>query len=153
MILSSKEFKETCSKILIAISKSDLDDLTGSLELKVEDSNLVLITTNGEYYVTTKFALPEDIVLAFSDFHATVNASKFLKLVSQLTTEEIELNAKDKYLEIKANGKYKVPFIFEGENLVTLPVIKIDNVTSSFDISNDILNSITIYNSKNIKKI
>ena len=72
---------------------------------------------------------------------------------AKLTTEEIELNAKDKYLEIKANGKYKVPFIFEGENLVTLPVIKIDNVTSSFDISNDILNSITIYNSKNIKKI
>ena len=49
-------------------------------------------------------------------FHATVNAALFLKLIPQITTDNIELNIKDNLLIVRGNGTYKLPLIYEGSN-------------------------------------
>ena len=147
MIINTKEFKNTCSIILNAVDNSEISTLTETLELKAEGKILYLNVTNGEYFVSIKFPLKEE-----ENFHAAVNANLFLKLISAITTEEIDLECKENYLYIKANGSYKVPYIYEGDKLLNLPKIEINNPTINMNISGSILNSIYSYNSKEIQK-
>ena len=147
MILKTKKLQEVCSKILPAVESSELSSILDTLQLKTVDKVLCLSVTNKEYYVQVKLDITDEV-----DFHATVSATLFLKLVSQLTAEDIELTVSDNVLNVKANGSYKIPLIFEGEQLMELPVISIDNVVKEFDISSGILNSILNYNTKELDK-
>lgn len=147
MIINTKEFKECCTKILSAIDNSELSTLTETLELITKDNNLYLNVTNAEYYVSILFPLDHE-----EDFHATVNAILFLKLIAQVTTENIDIIVKDTYIQIKANGTYKIPLIFDGDHLLELPKILVDNPSLEMNISGDILQSILNYNSKELLK-
>lgn len=147
MILKTKKLQEVCSKILPAVESTELSSILDVLQLKTVDKVLCLSVTNKEYYVEVKLDITDEV-----DFHATVSATLFLKLVSQLTAEDIELTVSDNVLNVKANGSYKIPLIFEGEQLMELPVINIENVVKEFDISSGILNSILNYNTKELDK-
>lgn len=147
MILKTKKLQEVCSKILPAVESSELSSILDTLQLKTVDKVLCLSVTNKEYFVEVKLDITDEV-----DFHATVSANLFLKLVSQLTAEDIELTVSDNVLNVKANGSYKIPLIFEGEQLMELPVINIDNVVKEFDIPSGILNSILNYNTKELDK-
>lgn len=147
MILKTKKLQEVCSKILPAVESSELSSILDTLQLKTVDKVLCLSVTNKEYYVEVKLDITDEV-----DFHATVSANLFLKLVSQLTAEDIELTVSDNVLNVKANGSYKIPLIFEGEQLMELPFINIDNVVKEFDIPSGILNSILNYNTKELDK-
>lgn len=147
MIIKTEELKSKCSDIFGAVDSTELSVLTETLELKVLDNCLFMNVTNREYFVQVK--LPVDEV---DEFHATVNATLFLKLISQITTPEIEFTVNDSSLLIKGNGNYKLPLIFNGSELLDLPSININNPTVEFKVSGDILNSISIYNSKELGK-
>lgn len=147
MIIKTKKLQEVCSKILPAVESSDLASILDTLQLKTVDKVLCLSVTNKEYFVEVKLDITDEI-----DFHATVSANLFLKLVSQITAEDIELTVTETTLNVKANGSYKLPLIFEGEKLMELPVIEINNVVKNFDISSSILNSILDYNTKELDK-
>lgn len=145
MVFSTKEFKEVCSTILSAIDSNEISTLTETLELKTEGKKLFLNVTNGEYFASVTFDLDHE-----EDFRASVNANLFLKLISAVTTDTISLEVKDNYVQMKANGSYKIPLIFEDSKLLALPEINIENVTCSMKISGDILESILNYNSKEL---
>ena len=145
MIIKTEDFKRTCSTVLAATDTSEISALTSTLELKTSGTNLYLNVSNGEYYVSVKFELDHE-----ENFHASVNANLFLKLISAITTEDIELSVHSTFLKIKANGNYKVPLIFEKEEMMTVPVISIENKTAEMQISSDILNDILVYNGRQI---
>lgn len=147
MILRIEDIQEVCSKLLNAVDSSSSFTINETLELKTEDKSLYLSVTNREYYVRVKIALFDE-----EEFHATVNANVFLKLMSQITTDTVELTTEDNSLIIKGNGTYKLPMIYEGENLLELPKIEVNNITSNFTISTTILDSILNYNSKELNK-
>jgi len=147
MVIRTEAFKEACSTILAATDSSELSTLTETLELKSEGKVLYLNITNKEYYCSVKFNLDHE-----EEFHATVNATLFLKLIAALTSDTIEMTVQTNHVSIKANGNYKIPLIFEGENLLEVPVITINNVTSQFSIGGEILQSILNYNSKELLK-
>ena len=147
MIIKTKEFKEVCSTILLGIDNTDISTLTETLELCAKDKTLFLNVTNGEYYISVKFPLDCE-----EDLHASVNANLFLKLISAVSTEDVELIKKDSYLQIKANGTYKIPFIYEGDEMLKLPEITINNPTTQLKVSGEILNSILTYNSKELQR-
>lgn len=146
MIVDLTDFQDVCKTVLAAIDNSALSTLTETLELVTTDSNLCLNVTNGDYYVSVKFPLTADV----ESFHASVNANLFLKLVAAVTTETIELTLHDTYLNIKANGNYKIPLIFENDVLVHVPTITIQNPTVNMPISGTLLNSIANFNSKQL---
>ena len=137
MIIKTKKFKEVCSTILSAIDTSEISILTETLELESKNKALKLSVTNGEYFVTVNFNLDNE-----EELHASVNANLFLKLINAVTTEDIQLSMKDSYLEVKANGTYKIPYIYEGDHTLILPQIKIQNPTLEMKVSGDILKSI-----------
>ena len=147
MILRSEDLKALCTKILAAVDSNELSVVTETLQLKTEGQFLFVSVTNKEYYAQVKVDIDEVV-----EFHATVNANLFLKLISQITTETIELIEKENSLIVKGNGTYNLPLIFDGDKLLELPQIVINNPTCELNITSDILNSILLYNSKELLK-
>lgn len=147
MILRAEELKDVCSKILPAVD-SDGTVTTETLQVKALNKEFSISVTNKEYFVTVRLNIEED-----EAFNATVNASLFLKLVSQITTDTITLTTKDNALIVKGNGTYKLPMIFENDSLLELKPIVINNETVSMSISGEILNSILQVNAKNVAKL
>lgn len=147
MILQTKEFKQACAKILSAIDTSGGSDIMELVELSTVGDTLYLNVTNNEYYVSVLFNLNQP-----EEFHATVNASLFLKLISQITTEELELNLKDTYVQVKANGTYKIPLIYCDDKMMSLDRIDILNPTVEMPMDTEILRSILSYNVKELQK-
>lgn len=145
MILKTQNFKEVCSLILAATDGSELSTLTETLELVTEGKVLFLNVTNKEYFASVKFDLEHE-----EEFHATVNATLFLKLIAAVTTETIELEMHENYITVKANGNYKIPLIFENDKLMELPLITIENKTVEMNVAGAILESILNYNTKEL---
>lgn len=147
MILRIETLQEACKNILAAVDDNKLSTITETLELVTRGPYLYINVTNREYFAQVKIELAEEC-----DLHATVNANLFLKLISQVTTETVQLDVKDTYIIVKANGSYKIPLIFDGDQLLELPEITIENVTNEFSIPSSILKSILNYNSKELVK-
>jgi hypothetical protein len=147
MILRIETLQEACKNILTAVDSNELSAITETLELVTKDGNLYMNVTNREYFVQVEIPVGDDVEL-----HATVNANLFLRLISHTTTDTVELNVVDSNLIVKANGTYKIPLIFDGDELLELPQIEINNVTNEFSISTDVLKSILNYNSKELVK-
>lgn len=149
MLIRTSDFKEICNKILPAVDLSEHSILTDTLQLVSTDEALELNVSNSEYFVNVKMPTAENL-----NIFATVNASLFLKLVSQMTCEYVEFTADDNALKIVGNGTYNVPMVYNsvGDSILDIPKIKIDNTTSSFEIDSNILLSILNYNSKELNK-
>ena len=147
MVIRIEDIQGACSKILAAVDSNALSVLTETLQLKTSGKNLYISVTNREYFAQVKLPMNEAI-----DFHATVNANLFLKLVSQITTDTLEMNIVDTSLVVKGNGTYKLPLIFDGEELLELPEIQIMNPTVNFEIDSNALLSILQFNSKELTK-
>ena len=147
LIIRIEEIQQACGKILTAVDSNSLSVLTETLQIKTENKKMYISVTNREYLAKVKIDIPEDV-----EFLATVNANLFLKLVSQITTDTIELSVVDSTLILKGNGVYKLPLIFDGEKLLELPEIEIDNPTVEFDVDSNSLLSLIQYNSKELTK-
>ena len=147
MVFNLKDFKEVCSKILFAVDSSDGSQISDTLSVIVENGELVLSVTNKEYY--TKVKLPVGDV---EDFKASVNAGLFLRLVSSLTAETIDLSVVDNYLKVVSDGTFKIPLIYDGDELLEVPEIKVVNKTQEFDIKTSDLLNILVFNSKEAGK-
>lgn len=141
--LKTTELNYVCSKILSAVDSNGMSEITETLELILVNKILYLQITNREYFIKVKLSTELE-----GDFHATVHADLFLKLISKITTELITLDIDENNLIISGNGNYKLPMVYEGSELLSLPTIEIVNETNSFTIPGKILNSILIYNSK-----
>ena len=146
MIFRINELKDTCNIILSAVDPSVGSTINETLELKVENNKFVMAITNREYYVYVDLNVDIDD----PNFHATVNADIFLKLISKITTDTVELKIDDNNLIIVGNGNYKLPMIYDGSKLLVLPEINISNVTVNFNIDGNILTSINKYNTKQL---
>ena len=147
MILQTKEFKELASSIIAAVESNVTAKLTETLELVTVGKTLFLNVTNGEYYDSHIFTLDHE-----EEFKVTVDANTFLKLIDKTTTETIELSTDGKILYFTGNGKYKLPLVLNGESLLELPVISIQNKTLEMNVPYSILDSIATYNSRTIAK-
>lgn len=147
MVIRTEELKDVCSKVLTAVDSSALATITETLELVVKNQALYINVTNKEYYVQVKLPVIEEV-----EFHATINAVLFLKLISQTTTENVELLIKDNSMIVKGNGTYTFPLIYQDDHLLELPEIEIHNITNQFNIDSNILKSILNYNSKELNR-
>jgi len=146
MIIKTKDFAEVANKIKEAVS---LDENAANLEVIAKGTSLFLNVTNREFYVSVKYELATE-----TNFAATVDASLFLDLVSQITKEDFNLDIEDKALVVSSGkSKYKLPMIYNNDKLMSLPVISIVNKTVEMPISYDILDSILTVNSKELAKV
>lgn len=153
MVVETQLLQEVCSKVLQAVAKTESSPITETVEIRSEKSEngaeafLTLGVANSDYFVGVRFPMT-----TFEEFHATVKAATFLKLMAQVTSDSVELKVTNQYLSIKANGSYRLPLIFEGDHLLELPKLEIENPLVNFDIDVGILKSIVKYNSRRVAK-
>lgn len=147
MILKVKDFQNSCRKILEAVDTSSINVSADILELKVENNKLYLNVTNQEYYVSIISSVDTD-----EQLHAVISAKLFLELISRITTSELQMSIVNNYLLVEANGKYKFPLIYNDDKLVELQKISLGQVTNELNFSNETLQSILKYNSKELQK-
>lgn len=147
MIIRTEKLQPACSKLLPAVDSTAIAEITDVLELKTVGKMLYINVTNREYFAQVKIELDDAV-----DFHATVSANLFLRLVAQITTETVELNISDTTLKMKGNGSYDIPLVFDNDKLMDLPAIEIKNPTAELVVDSDILQSIMNYNSKELMK-
>jgi len=145
LIIQVDKLKEVGNVILLAVDTQELAPITGLLSIKVKDNTMTLAVTNREYYVKVKVP-----VTSTEELNVTVNALQFLKLVSQTTSETITLTNKDNCLVVKGNGTYKIPISYTGDEVLEIPEINLNNVTVDFTIPGNTLDSIRVYNLKQI---
>lgn len=147
MILKTKNFQEVANKILLAVG---VDKAAANLELAAKDTRLYLRVTNREWFVACGFDLETP-----TEFRAVVDANLFLNLISGINTDEFELKINDTNVAVKAGrSSYKLAMIYENDQLMKLPVIKLDpdQVTVSMPVANDVLMSILNVNSREVQK-
>ncbi len=147
MIIRTDLLQDSCARIFNAVDSNVLSTVTETLEIECSERILRLCVTNREYFVEIQLETDVD-----EYFHATVNANLFLKLISKVTSETIELSIHENSLFIKCNGDYKIPLIYEGDSLLVLPRIEIEDVYEKFEIDSKFLNSIVDFNSKELQK-
>lgn len=149
IIVNTEKLQDVCKKILNAVDSSANQIVGEILEVTVKNSILYLNVTNKQYYTSVKIALDSVV----DELHAVIDANLFLNLISKITTKDVELSVDGKCLIVKANGKYKLPMIYEIDKLIELPEILINNVAKTFNINSEILQSIYTYNTKEIEKV
>ena len=147
MILKTKNFQEAANKILVAVG---VNKANTNLELAAKDTTLYLRVTDRELYAAVKFELETP-----TEFRAVVDANLFLNLISGINTEEFTLDIKENFVVVKTGkSSYKLAMIYENDQLMKLPIIKLDpeQITVNMNISNDILMSILNVNSREVQK-
>ena len=121
MKIKTEILKEMISKAIKGSSMNKLLPITNYIGIQFEPDQLdngygflTLITTDGNNQLKIK----NNSVEGSEQFYTIVNVDTFSKLVSKTTSENIELENKENYLEVKANnGTYKleIPINEEGK--------------------------------------
>lgn len=122
MILKTEELKNAVNKSVKGAGFNNLFPVTSMMGINKEKNQLQLVTTDMTNTLTVKVCTVSD------DINITVDADKFSKLVSKLTSDETELIVEDTNLVIKANGTYKLPINVDENGIVELNSPKAPNV-------------------------
>lgn len=121
MKISATRFKEAVNKSVKGAGFNNLIPLTGMIGIKLENGRLNLFTTD----MTNTLQVIIDKVSG-DDVSFTIQADTFSKLISKITSEDVELILNDDVLTIKANGTYKIPLVMDESGLVEFPEINME---------------------------
>ena len=101
MKIKTEQFKDMMNKAVMGASNNRLIPLTQLMCISAKDKKVTIITTDATNYLYVSDDIEDD-----SEFYVTVFVDQFSKLISQLTSEYVELNIKKNTLEVSANGTY-----------------------------------------------
>ena len=118
MKISTERFKEAVNNSIKGASNNNLLPLTSMVGIKNNGKALKLVTTDG----TNTLVVTIENVASENSIDITVPADVFGKLVSKITSSEVELKVENDTLIVKANGTYKIPLVVDEEGSVSFPV-------------------------------
>ena len=102
------------TKAVKGASMNKMIPLTNLMSIKVTDGKLMITTTDATNYLYVAVDYEGD-----EDFEVVVMADIFVKLISKLTSEYVELSVTDDILTVVGNGEYKIelPLNEEGSRI------------------------------------
>lgn len=110
-------FQEMMSKAIKGASQNKLIPLTSLMAIQLKSGKLSIITTDASNYLY----IIQDKVEG-DDFYVVVYAEQFSKLISKLTSDNVNIELEDKILNIQANGTYKIELpLDENGELIQYP--------------------------------
>ncbi|MGM9544195.1 MAG: hypothetical protein ACI3T9_04365 [Romboutsia timonensis] len=101
-------------KMLSHMSKckpNNLLEITNYYELALNEDGITVTGTDGNNFISI---FSEEGAIE-GEYKIIVKADQFTKLVNKVTSEYIDLQPKDEYLQIKANGTYKCEMYAEED--------------------------------------
>lgn len=120
--LNTAKFQNMVAKAVRGASMSNEFSITHNMAIQLKDNVLTLITTDNVHYLYIK----ESNVVG-DDFYVVVPITKFSKLISKLTCEDVELELKqsekdtDKLI-VHGNGRYAIDLEYdENGELIEFP--------------------------------
>lgn len=148
MKIKTSILQEMVSKAVKGASNNKMIPISSFIGIEIKKGTLTLMTTDGSNQLRVSKKLEGDSV----DFYSVVDVDKFSKLVGKTTSEFIELNNKDNYLEFKGNGTYKLDIpvneegeivkfpsigleVIENEKAIELPIEKLKSIISTLKVS------------------
>lgn len=113
MKVQTEQFKELVAKATQGASNDKLIPITQLIGIKKSGSYIMLTTTDATNYLYVY----GDANAIEKDMYVTVYVEQFAKLISRITSKEIEFNIKNDTLEIIGNGEYtlELPLDENGE--------------------------------------
>ena len=98
-------------------SENKMIPLTSLMAIELKDNTLTIITTDSTNYLYVK----SDKVVG-DDFYVVIQSEMFSKLVSKLTCENVTMELKENFLNVRGNGSYSIelPLNEDGE-LIRFP--------------------------------
>lgn len=110
-------FQEMMSKAIKGASQNKLIPLTSLMAIQLKDGKLSIITTDASNYL---YIIQDNV--EGDDFYVVVYADQFSKLISKLTSDNVNIELEDKILNIQANGTYKIELpLDENGELIQYP--------------------------------
>lgn len=148
MKIKTSILQEMVSKAVKGASNNKMIPISSFIGIEIKKGTLTLMTTDGSNQLRVSKKLEGDSV----DFYSVVDVDKFSKLVGKTTSEFIELNNKDNYLEFKGNGTYKLDIpvneegeivkfpsigleVIENEKTIELPIEKLKSIITTLKVS------------------
>ena len=145
--ISTNLLKDLTSNINKGVDNERTVRVSELLELKLQNNKLILAVTNTQFYLTVE--LNNQLEMS-EDFHATVDADTFIKLVSKTTSEFIHLEEKGGNLLFTGDGIYTFPMELDIDgNIKTLPIIGMIP-RSSFELNGDQMYSLYSFGNNEI---
>lgn len=118
MKVKTELLKELVNKSINGVSNNKLIPITQLMGITKNDNNITLITTDATNYLYV-YGEAEDTK---DTIQVTVFAEQFSKLVSKMTSNEIELEVVDNSLHIVGNGDYTIELpLDESGELIKYP--------------------------------
>ena len=149
MIIRTEDFQKFTKVLLSNLYVNALMPGSDLLELKSGKDFLYLNMGNMDYSQILSIPIPG---VEEKDLHATVDAAKFLNLVSKMTSETIEMEKVENGLKIEGNGVYILPIEFLDNEMYTVSKLEVGEVFCDFSCSAKELDTIQNYNSKQLDR-
>ena len=127
--IETAKLNQILAKVSKGVGNGKLLPVTQYLRVVLKDRTLSITATNLNNYITGKvFNVSGD------NGELLVEADKLIRLANKTTVEFMEFIAEDKTINVKGNGKYKIPYI-DGD----FPKYEFDDTISGNTISNLVL--------------
>lgn len=118
MRINTEQLKALVGKAVNGAGNDKTMPLTQFMGIIKDGENITLITTDATNYFYVHGMVDEDA----SDINVTVFYEQFAKLISKMTSKEVELEVVDKALHVIGNGDYMIELpLDENGELVTYP--------------------------------
>ena len=114
--ISTVKFQEMVRKAVSGASFEVLQPLSTYIGIEVKDNQLMLTTTDA-----TNFMYVREPITNCEDGYVTIALDKLPKLVPKITSETTKVELTDKYLEINADGAYKIEIPMENGEIIHFP--------------------------------
>lgn len=116
--IKTEVLKDLVAKAVKGVGNNKLIPITTLMELCTFHGQLHINTTDMVHFLYVRGDLVSGDIETIAP-RVVIEAEKFAKLVSKITTEFVEIEDKEKYLEITGNGKYTldIPLDENGERI------------------------------------
>lgn len=116
--IKTEVLKDLVAKAVKGLGNNKLIPITSLMELSTHHGQLHINTTDMVHFLYVRGDLVSGDIETIAS-RVVIEAEKFAKLVSKITTEFVEIEDKEKYLEITGNGKYTldIPLDENGERI------------------------------------
>lgn len=131
MKIKTSELKFICENISSVIKEDKARPVTELMQIFIKDDSLYFGMTDNVSRIVGSVAVEGEL------FSAVIKITSLLKLIKLTTKEDMELNLKKDYIEVKGNGKYKIPLETDQGEQINL---KLDMPEVDEFVSYDLLN-------------
>lgn len=153
MRIKKEVLKSLLEKVMIGVGNNKIIPITNALGIKKFDNHLTLCGTDGANYVYTTKELNFDGEDANTEIDICVEASLFDRLISKITTDEIELELDKKTLKVTGNGNYTLPLMTnENGGLLSFPNKEVEDGATEEVIDAQKIRNLRLYNEKALSK-